>query len=98
MPPDELNRMPPDDSNTSPSKQKQPFIRINGKIRAREVLVIGERGERIGVMPLTGALALAKAAKLDLVEIIGNVVPPVCRIVDYGKYRYELGKKSKKSD
>jgi len=98
MPPDELNRMLPDDSNTTPLKQKLPFLRINDKIRARDVLVIGERGERIGVMPLTGALALAKAAKLDLVEIIGNVVPPICRIMDFGMYRYELAKKSKKSD
>jgi translation initiation factor IF-3 len=98
MPPDELNRMLPDDSNTTPLKQKLPFLRINGEIHAREVLVIDERGSQIGVMPLTDAIALAKAAKLDLVEIIGDAVPPVCRIMDFGMCRYKLAKKSKKSD
>ena len=80
------------------AKQKPSLIRVNGKIIAREVLVIDERGSQIGLRSLSDALALAKAAKLDLVEIIGNVVPPICRIMDFGMYRYELAKKSKKSD
>jgi translation initiation factor IF-3 len=90
--------MPPGDLNRTPSKPKQPDVRVNGKIRAREVRVIGEKGEQIGVMSLTGALALAKVAKLDLVQITSNIEPPVCRLVDFGKYLYELSRKGTKSD
>jgi hypothetical protein len=91
-------KMPPDDLNRTLLKPKQPDVRVNGKIRAREVRVIGEKGEQIGVMSLTGALALVKAAKLDLVQITSNIDPPICRLADYGKYFYELSKRGKKSD
>jgi translation initiation factor IF-3 len=74
-----------------------PFIRVNGKIRAREVRVIGEDGVQIGIRSLTEALALARSQNVDLVEIAPNANPPVCRVVDYGKYRYELSKKEKES-
>ena len=63
--------------------------RVNNRIRAREVLLIDEEGTRIGVIPLRDALALAEERGLDLVEVAPNVVPPVCRILDYGKFRYE---------
>ena len=79
--------------NSSPAS----FIRINGKIRAREVRVIGFDGSQLGVMLLNDAINLARQAAVDLVEIAPNAVPPVCRVVDFGKYRYELAKKEKES-
>ena len=74
-----------------------PFIRINGKIRAREVRVIGGDGHQLGVMTLNDALNLARKEGVDLVEIAPTAQPPVCKVVDYGKYRYELAKKDKES-
>jgi translation initiation factor IF-3 len=79
--------------NSSPAS----FIRINGKIRAREVRVIGVDGKQLGVMPLNDALSLARQSGVDLVEIAATAVPPVCRVVDFGKYRYEQAKKDKES-
>jgi translation initiation factor IF-3 len=73
------------------------FIRVNGKIRAREVRVIGPEGNQLGVFPLSDALNLARQHAVDLVEISPNAVPPVCRLVDFGKFRYELAKKEKES-
>ena len=73
------------------------FTRVNGKIRAREVRVIGIDGKQLGVIPLNEALQLARANGVDLVEIAPNATPPVCRVVDYGKYRYEQAKKDKES-
>jgi translation initiation factor IF-3 len=73
------------------------FIRVNGKIRAREVRVIGPDGKQLGVLLLTEALNLARQHAVDLVEISPNAVPPVCRLVDFGKFRYELAKKEKES-
>jgi translation initiation factor IF-3 len=79
------------------SSPSGPFARVNGKIRAREVRVIGIDGKQLGVLPLGDALNLARAAGVDLVEIAANAVPPVCRVVDYGKYRYEQAKRDKES-
>ncbi|HTB82016.1 MAG TPA: translation initiation factor IF-3 [Candidatus Sulfotelmatobacter sp.] len=73
------------------------FIRVNGKIRAREVRVIGPDSHQIGVLPLNDAINLARQQGVDLVEISPNAVPPVCRLVDFGKFRYELAKKEKES-
>jgi len=73
------------------------FVRINGKIRAREVRVIGPDGQQVGVIPLHEAISMARARDMDLVEVAPNAVPPVCRVIDYGKYRYELAKKEKES-
>ena len=72
-------------------------MRVNGKIRAREVRVIGPDGGQLGVFPLNDALNLARQHGVDLVEISPNAVPPVCRIVEIGKFRYELAKKEKES-
>ena len=69
--------------------------RRNGKIRAREVRVLDEAKQQLGVMSLNDALRLAQAKQLDLVEIVPNAVPPVCRIVNYGKFHYEEAKRSK---
>jgi translation initiation factor IF-3 len=79
--------------NSSPAS----FVRVNGKIRAREVRVIGVDGGQLGVIPLTEALNLARHHAVDLVEIASTAVPPVCRLVDFGKYRYEMAKKEKES-
>ncbi len=73
------------------------FTRVNNKIRAREVRVIGENQQQLGVMSLNEALARARSLGVDLVEIAPNAVPPVCRLVDYGKFRYEQAKKDKES-
>jgi translation initiation factor IF-3 len=73
------------------------FVRVNGKIRAREVRVIGVDGKQLGVLSLSEALNLARASGVDLVEIAPTATPPVCRVVDYGKYRYEQAKKEKES-
>lgn len=75
---------------------REPQHRRNGKIRAREVRVIHEK-EQLGVMPLGDALRLAQSKGLDLIEIAATATPPVCRIVDYGKFRYEESKKEKDS-
>jgi translation initiation factor IF-3 len=75
----------------------QPQHRINGKIRAREVRVIGIDGQQVGIMDLAAAINLARQSAVDLVEIAATAVPPVCRIVDYGKFKYELSKKERDS-
>jgi translation initiation factor IF-3 len=72
-------------------------MRVNGKIRAREVRVIGPDHKQLGVFPLNDALALARQHGVDLVEISPNAVPPVCRLIEIGKFRYELAKKEKES-
>ena len=76
---------------------REPQHRRNGKIRAREVRVIDENRQQLGVLPLGDALRLAQSKHLDLIEIAPNATPPVCRIVDYGKFRYEEAKKEKDS-
>jgi translation initiation factor IF-3 len=73
----------------------QQFIRVNHKIRAREVRVIDSDGKQLGVISTSQALSTAQAQGMDLVEIAPNAVPPVCKIVEYGKYKYEQEKKEK---
>lgn len=73
----------------------QPQHRINGRIRAREVRVIGVEGQQVGILDVATALSLARQYQVDLVEIAPNAQPPVCRLVDYGKFRYELSKKDR---
>ena len=72
-------------------------LMINEQIRDREVRLIGENGEMIGIMSAKDAMKLAKEAELDLVKIAPTAKPPVCKIVDYGKYRYELARKEKEA-
>lgn len=79
------------------SSSSGSFVRVNGKIRAREVRVIGIDGEQSGVMPLADAIRQAQSLGVDLVEIAPNATPPVCRVVDYGKFRYEQAKREKES-
>uniref|UniRef100_A0A7C3Z1E2 Translation initiation factor IF-3 n=1 Tax=Desulfobacca acetoxidans TaxID=60893 RepID=A0A7C3Z1E2_9BACT len=79
--------------------QKPPTqrVRINNFIRASEVRVINEDGTQVGIMPLKEALALAAEAHLDLVEVAPQATPPVCRIMDYGKYKYQQSKKQQEA-
>lgn len=70
---------------------------INEQIRDKEVRVIGEDGEQLGIMSSKDALKLAREAELDLIKIAPTAKPPVCKIVDYGKYRYEQVRKEKEA-
>ena len=74
----------------SPVKDGPP---INQEIRATRVLLIDQHGEKQGVMPLSSALEAAEEAGLDLVQIVGNAETPVCKILDYGKHRFQEQKK-----
>jgi translation initiation factor IF-3 len=74
---------------------KDERVRINQSIRARELRVIGAEGENLGVIETAEALRLAADAGLDLIEISPTAVPPVAKIMDYGKYQYELKKRAK---
>ena len=68
---------------------------INEQIRDKEVRVIGENGDQLGIMSAREAMKLAQEAELDLVKIAPTAKPPVCKIIDYGKYKYELTRKEK---
>lgn len=70
-------------------------LMINEQIRDAEVRVIGENGEQLGVMDASRALSLARDADLDLVKIAPTAKPPVCKIIDYGKYKYEQARREK---
>lgn len=72
-------------------------LRVNERIRVPEVRVIDDAGEQLGIMKTRDALILARSQNVDLVEVAPNAQPPVCRIMDYGKYRYEQGKKEKEA-
>lgn len=72
-------------------------LMINGQIRDKEVRLIGEDGEQLGIMSAKDAYKLARDADLDLVKIAPTAKPPVCKIIDYGKYKYELTRKEKEA-
>ena len=72
-------------------------LMINEQIRDKEIRLIGENGEQLGIMPSRDALKLAEEAGLDLVKIAPTAKPPVCKIVDYGKYKYEQIRKEKEA-
>lgn len=72
-------------------------LMINEQIRDREIRLIGENGEQLGIMSARDAYKMAQEAELDLVKIAPTAKPPVCKIIDYGKYRYELARKEKEA-
>lgn len=72
-------------------------IGVNERIRVREVRLIDENGEQLGIVPTVDALRLARERELDLVEVSGKSSPPVCKIMDYGKYKYQLAKKAQEA-
>lgn len=71
--------------------------RVNERIRIREVRLIDEEGNQVGVIPTMEALQMARDRGLDLVEVAPNAMPPVCRLMDYGKFRYEQSRKERES-
>ena len=70
---------------------------INEQIRDREIRLIGEDGQQLGIMSSREAMKIAREAELDLVKIAPQAKPPVCKIIEYGKYRYELARKEKEA-
>lgn len=70
-------------------------LMINEEIRDREVRVVNQQGEQLGIMPTAQALKLAEEQQLDLVNIAPTARPPVCKLMDYGKYRFEMSKKER---
>lgn len=81
--------------NTSNKGHKGPYV--NQQITSKNVRVVGPDGEMIGVLDLSEAIQKAEEYGLDLVEVSPNAEPPVCKILDYGKYRYEIQKKAKEA-
>ena len=78
------------------SNRNQPnSVRVNQKIRAREVRVIDSEGQQIGILSTSDALLKAQTAGMDLIEVAPNAAPPVCRIMEYGKFKYEQSKKER---
>ena len=75
----------------------QDSVRRNEQIRARELRVIGPEGEQLGILPRSDALVQAREFGLDLVEVAATADPPVCRIMDYGKFKYEQQKKKQEA-
>ena len=79
------------------SPRRDDRVRTNERIRVREVRVIDETGQQLGIMPPPQAVAIARQKGLDLVEISPTAVPPVCRIMDFGKYQYQEQKRSREA-
>ena len=78
-------------------RQQEPEHRINDRIRVPEVRLIGAAGEQVGVVAIDLALRLAEEAGFDLVEIAPDAQPPVCKIMDFGKYKYEIAQKAREA-
>lgn len=72
-------------------------LMINEQIRDKEVRLVGQEGEQLGVMPIREAMRMAEEAELDLVKIAPKAKPPVCKIIDYGKFKYEQARKTKEA-
>ncbi|MEW5848728.1 MAG: translation initiation factor IF-3, partial [Myxococcota bacterium] len=85
---------PPDKGGAKPDTRRQTELRVNRRIRVKEVFVIGADGNKLGVMPTEEALKRAMEEGLDLVEVSPMSRPPVCKIMDYGKYKYDQKKKA----
>lgn len=88
---------PINNNNNNRRQQRRPEVPINEQIRDKEVRVIGADGEQLGVMPTEEARKMARDAELDLVLIAQTAQPPVCRIIDYGKFKYERLRKEKEA-
>ena len=79
--------------NSFKTLQRKPFV--NNRIRAEKVRIIDETGKQIGILPLTKALRMSRERNLDLIQVTEKVEPPICKIMDYGKYLYQQKKKEK---
>ena len=82
---------------TAISVIKQPEVRVNERIRVPQVRVIADDGQQVGVLPVREALSMAQSRGLDLVEVSPTARPPVCRIMDYGKFKYEQNRRARKA-
>lgn len=76
------------------SRNRETEVRINQRIRAREVRLVDVGGEQLGVLPIREALMISEERGVDIVEVAPSANPPVCRLMDYGKYKYELKKQA----
>ncbi len=90
-------RQPGHPQNRASTPPQQDGPRINERIRALEVRVISDSGEQLGILPIREALARADENGLDLVEVSPEAKPPVCRLVDYGKFKYQQSKKAQEA-
>lgn len=90
-----LSARPPCGANRGGSISAEP--RINDRIRVPEVRLVGPSGEQVGIVPLAKALELAQEYDLDLVEVAANARPPVCKLMDYGKFKYESAMKAREA-
>lgn len=90
-----LSARPPRGANRGGSISAEP--RINDRIRVPEVRLVGPSGEQVGIVPLAKALELAQEYDLDLVEVAANARPPVCKLMDYGKFKYESAMKAREA-
>ena len=79
------------------SNNRTPEVRVNERIRVPQVRLIGDDGSQVGVVPVREALTMAQAKGLDLVEVSPTARPPVCRIMDFGKFKYEQSRKARKA-
>lgn len=82
---------------TAIARQPEKRNRLNGEITAREVRLIGQDGEQIGIVSIQEAMTMAEEATLDLVEIVPTAEPPVCRVMDYGKFQFEQKKQKQEA-
>lgn len=82
---------------TNIARQSEKRNRLNGEITVSEVRLIGQDGEQVGIVPIAEAMAIAGGASLDLVEIQPNAEPPVCRVMDFGKFVFELKKQKQEA-
>jgi translation initiation factor IF-3 len=87
--------IPPNDRFPPPDRRDQQ--RINDQIRISPIRLIGANGEQLGVVPTAQAMEMAREAQLDLVEVAATERPPVCKIMDYGKFRYQQSRKGNKA-
>jgi len=90
-------RRVPTGTKRRPTISRPVQTRVNERIRIREVRLIDEEGNQVGVIPTRDALEMARQRGLDLVEVAPNAMPPVCRLMDYGKFRYEQSRKERES-
>jgi translation initiation factor IF-3 len=88
---------PPGDRRGFPDRGNEPKQRVNEQIRISPIRLIGAAGEQLGVVPTSQALEMAREANLDLVEVAAQERPPVCKIMDYGKFRYQQSRKGTKT-
>nr|WP_323740626.1 translation initiation factor IF-3 [Mumia zhuanghuii] len=84
-------------TSTNPGGPITTELRVNDRIRANEVRLVGPNGEQVGIVRLDDALRLAQESDLDLVEVAPTARPPVCRLMDYGKFKYEAAQKARES-